>query len=118
MGHLAGDELLKMIARRLKESIRDQDLLARIGGDEFVVLLQEGNEKELTPIAERVANCVKEPFSLDGQLISISLSLGISIYPDHGGDMDTLLTKADRAMYAAKQRGNNQIELFDNSRNY
>jgi len=112
LGHQAGDKLLRMIAARLKEAVRDRDLLARVGGDEFVVVLQGSNRQEFLAIAERLVNRFNDPFSIDGQLIPIALSLGVSIYPDHGTTLDDLLNKADQAMYAAKQLGDNQIVLF------
>lgn len=113
MGHQAGDKLLRMIAARLKESVRDQDLLARVGGDEFIVVLQGGNRSEFVAIAERIVNRFNDPFSLDGHLVPITLSLGISIYPEHGTTLAELLEKSDQAMYAAKEQGDNQIQLYD-----
>lgn len=113
MGHQAGDKLLRMIAARLKESVRDQDLLARVGGDEFVIVLQGSNLQEYLAIAERLVSRFDDPFSLEGQLVMITLSLGISIFPDHGTTLEELLAKADQAMYAAKDRGDNKTQLFD-----
>lgn len=113
LGHQAGDRLLKMIAARMKESVRDRDLLARVGGDEFIVVLRGGNHQEFTGVAERIVNRFNDPFSLEGHLVPITLSLGISVYPEHGSTLDELLEKSDHAMYVAKQRGDNQIQLFD-----
>lgn len=113
LGHSAGDELLQMIAGRLKEAVRDTDLLARIGGDEFVIVLKNRSQEEIVAIAERVRDRFQPPFALSGQRIPIGLSLGICFYPQDGSDRETLLNHADQAMYQAKQRGNNQIQIYN-----
>lgn len=102
-GHSAGDQILCLIADRLREAVRDTDLVARVGGDEFVVILQDHKPPELMVIAERIMSRFESPFALSEQQVQVGLSMGISIYPDHGTDLDTLLKKADQAMYRAKK---------------
>lgn len=107
LGHAAGDKLLKLAAARMRERLRDIDTLARIGGDEFVVVLEEiSSQEDAADIAQALIDQLDRPFLLDnGQQANISVSIGISIYPDNAIYPDALLDSADNALYAAKQSG-------------
>ena len=106
LGHHAGDRLLKVIGDRLTGAVRPGDLVARLGGDEFAVLLPDlVDEEAARAVAARIAGAVRAPVRLDGVTLNIDSSLGIALAPDHGNDFETLLQRADRAMYSAKQHG-------------
>ncbi|MBF0433898.1 MAG: EAL domain-containing protein [Magnetococcales bacterium] len=113
MGHAAGDQLLRDVAKRLKDSLRQSDTVARMGGDEFTAILPD---MARGPHAERVAaeiiRQLAEPFILEGQETFISGSVGISVYPDDADELDTLLKNADTAMYRAKTSGRNAYRFF------
>ena len=104
-GHAAGDDLLKEMARRLQDAVRRTDTVARLGGDEFVLLL-EGlrNMDEVDQVLARLQAAIAQPFNINGEMISIQASLGLTIYPFDEADTDLLLRHADQAMYAAKER--------------
>ncbi|MEI8095777.1 MAG: diguanylate cyclase [Spirochaetales bacterium] len=105
-GHAVGDALLVQVASRLKGCIRDSDTVARVGGDEFVAVCPEvGTQEALSAVAEKIVQSLQTPFRLDGLVVTIGVSIGISFYPDNGLDPDNLLTLADRAMYNIKQAG-------------
>lgn len=113
MGHDAGDELLKIVARRLKNSMRENDLVARIGGDEFIILIQSlGEGQAMDTVADQILDCFKQPFNLGGQKCYITTSLGLAICPTDGDDGETLIKHADIAMYKAKEKGKNQYVRF------
>ncbi len=113
-GHKAGDQMLIEISQRLQRSLREVDTLARVGGDEFVLLLTElSSADECLPILERVLHSVSEPVSLDGREVSVSASIGVTLFPTDNSDPDTLLRHADMAMYRAKDAGKNRYHLFD-----
>ena len=106
MGHLMGDALLVSVAERLKESIRDSDTLCRIGGDEFALILQELSDSgDAGLVAADIVQKISEPFQIEGSDIYIGASIGISLFPRDGTDPETLLCKADAAMYLAKDGG-------------
>jgi diguanylate cyclase (GGDEF)-like protein len=114
LGHKAGDQLLVMVAQRLKEHIRADDTVCRLGGDEFVLLLSDlGSIDECTQTIERLTRTLGKPYTLDRKLIYISASIGLTIYPFDDADADTLMRHADQAMYVAKQSGRNRYHLFD-----
>lgn len=103
LGHAAGDQVLCAVGARLARDLRLGDLIARVGGDEFVLLLQEANGSlPLASIVERVRRHVEEPIHVYGQAITIACSIGVAICPEQGKDLDTLLAQADRAMYRQK----------------
>jgi diguanylate cyclase (GGDEF)-like protein/PAS domain S-box-containing protein len=104
LGHFAGDALLKQVGTRLRGVLRTVDTVARVGGDEFAVLLPTvGDEAGATRIAEKILSAVKEPFEVDGQSLEVSASIGIALFPEHGTDWATLMRSADVAMYVAKK---------------
>lgn len=109
LGHEAGDTLLREVAERMRAVVRKEDTLARIGGDEFILVASNINvADEATRIAEKIINAVNRPFKLKDRLVDVGISIGISCFPDHGGDIDSLMHQADIAMYQAKQKGKNQ----------
>jgi len=112
LGHTLGDALLREIATRLKTSVREGDVVARVGGDEFTIVLQELEKKEDAAVmAQRVLRIVAEPIDVEGQRLYITTSIGITVYPDDGEDAETLLKNADNAMYRAKAVGRNTYEM-------
>lgn len=112
-GHDTGDLLLMEAARRFKTQLRGSDLLARMGGDEFVALLTRVSRESLVLVADRIIEAFSSDFTINGQHISTGVSVGISIYPDDGGDLETLVKNADQAMYMAKREGKNTYRFFD-----
>ncbi|MDR2862027.1 MAG: sensor domain-containing diguanylate cyclase [Syntrophobacterales bacterium] len=111
-GHAIGDQLLHSVARRLVKTIRDGDTVARIGGDEFIFLFPAlRNMRNGARIGDKIVTAFKEPFLLEKHEISISASIGIAIYPDHGDNI-SLLRNSDCAMYAAKKNGRNRYEIY------
>ncbi|SHH06556.1 EAL domain-containing protein [Massilia sp. CF038] len=119
LGHNAGDELLKVVGRRMQECLRREDTLGRFGGDEFVVILadQSDNPMTLAPILEKIRQAVHEPVLLDGQEVQVSCSMGVVMYPRDGGDPNTLMMNADAAMYRAKEMGKNVFQFYTREMN-
>jgi diguanylate cyclase (GGDEF)-like protein/PAS domain S-box-containing protein len=112
-GHSMGDTLLVEVAKRINESLRESDTVARMGGDEFVVLLPIIEaEYDSTIVAEKIRIALDKPFEITGNLLHISSSIGIAIYPEHGRDWDELSKNADAAMYHAKESGRNVVKMF------
>lgn len=112
-GHVAGDLLLAEVGKRLKSSTRSSDTLARIGGDEFTVILNQIKSRDnAEKAADNLLKSLAAPFRIEGHEITIGASIGISIFPDHVCDNDDLLQQADSAMYAAKRSGKNRICHF------
>jgi diguanylate cyclase (GGDEF)-like protein/PAS domain S-box-containing protein len=113
LGHEAGDQVLKEVAERLRGSLRESDTIARFGGDEFVVLVQEFPQLvHLAAVAQKILAEVAKPFILDAQEFHITASIGISAYPEDGKDTATLLKNADTSMYRAKERGKNTFQFY------
>jgi diguanylate cyclase (GGDEF)-like protein/PAS domain S-box-containing protein len=113
LGHEAGDQLLQSVSSRLGEVIQADKVLARFGGDEFIIFIPELlSEDEVFELAEEIVKVMKNPFCIYGQKFTISTSIGISLHPNHGEDMETLIKNADLAMYDSKERGRNCYSLF------
>jgi diguanylate cyclase (GGDEF)-like protein/PAS domain S-box-containing protein len=113
LGHSVGDELLQQIAQRLRLSAREEDTVARLGGDEFLIALGPiDTYSDVALVAERVARDLNPPFHLHGHSLTVTSSIGISIFPDHGENAETLIKNADAAMYASKNRGRNTFSFF------
>ena len=112
-GHATGDQLLLAVAQRLLGSVRDTDTVARLGGDEFAVVLSEGIDPQLVAVVmQRILDNIAAALELGGNAISVSGSIGVAIYPQHGLDSQTLLKHADKAMYHAKQAGRNNWRAY------
>ncbi|MDP1691845.1 MAG: diguanylate cyclase [Burkholderiaceae bacterium] len=112
-GHELGDLLLKAVARRVVDCVRASDTVARIGGDEFVVLLPTVAEHEdALIVAEKIRAALSQPFGLAGHSMVISTSIGLTVYPEHGADEKELTRHADAAMYQAKKNGGNRVVLY------
>ncbi len=104
-GHAAGDRLLKIVAERLRQSLRATDIAARIGGDEFVVLAKGLTSEQATELSQRVTNSISTVYDLDdGVRVTIGVSVGLALVPEHGVDAEALLAVADEALYEAKAR--------------
>jgi diguanylate cyclase (GGDEF)-like protein len=113
LGHLAGDQLLKQVAQRLSAEMRRCDTLARLGGDEFVLILNEISRPQSAEIAaQRILANIATPIKLAGMELQASTSIGISLYPQDGTDVETLLQHADVAMYHAKRNGGGSLQFF------
>ncbi|GAB2926885.1 sensor domain-containing protein [Rheinheimera gaetbuli] len=111
-GHHVGDELLQHTAQRIVASLRHSDTVARFGGDEFVILLEQvDSAASALLLSEKVRLALDKPFALAGQLLQISPSIGVALYPVHGADVKALLLLADSAMYHAKRQGGNRVLL-------
>lgn len=114
LGHHIGDLMLMEVARRMLECLRESDSAARVGGDEFVVLLPVIEaESDAIAVAEKIRNTLSRPFELSGHNLNISASIGVAVYPEHGNDENILLKNADAAMYFAKEAGHNNVMLFE-----
>ncbi len=115
LGHDAGDQLLQEVAIRIKGVLRESDVVARLGGDEFVILLPDtGDEQPLTEASRKILDAVRSSYMLAGQEIRTTISIGVSVYPHHGEDEETLMKNADIAMYHAKERGRNNVRFYSN----
>jgi diguanylate cyclase (GGDEF)-like protein/PAS domain S-box-containing protein len=113
LGHSVGDRLLQQVAARLRECVREEDMVSRVGGDEFVLLLPHVTQAAATRIAAKILERMGEPIALDGHELYVTTSVGIAVFPDDGGDADSLLKNADSAMYRAKEGGRNAYQLWD-----
>ena len=118
LGHPAGDALLKLVAATLRDCVRETDTVSRQGGDEFVVLITDLREADaVTPVMEKLIKRFNASFQVGGEELQVSASVGVALYPDDGGDFDTLLKKADTAMYRAKAAGKNTYRFYDEHMN-
>jgi diguanylate cyclase (GGDEF)-like protein len=113
-GHLAGDQLLVEVGRRLKSEIRETDVLARLGGDEFAIIQEGGADQQegATALALRIISAIARPFDLHGHEASIGISIGMALAPAHGAEAEQLLKAADLALYEAKANGRNDFRVF------
>jgi len=117
-GHEVGDQLLVTLSQRMRASLRESDTLARIGGDEFVVLLVDiGERRDCEQLLSRLLQAAATPVRLDGAILQLSASIGVTLYPQDNADADQLVRHADQAMYLAKQAGKNRFHLFDVAQN-
>lgn len=115
-GHAVGDEVLKIAALRMQDCIRHADTLARLAGDEFTILLEDLNSpSDPARIAQKIIAYFEEPFVVEGRKLFMTCSIGISIYPQDGKDVDTLLSSADTAMYEAKEQGRNDFRFYSDN---
>jgi len=113
LGHPVGDRLLQAVGERLSKILRTEDTVARIGGDEFMLLLPEINrDEDVIIVAERILGAFQQPFKVDGYELHVTTSVGYAVYPDDGDDADTLIKNSDIAMYIAKERGRNRYQRF------
>ncbi|MBI2212346.1 MAG: EAL domain-containing protein [Acidobacteria bacterium] len=114
LGHNAGDQLLQQVAERLRECVRESDTIARIGGDEFILLIPMLGETEDAPrLAQKLLASIHQSFEIDGRELFTTTSIGVSVYPEDGTDAGTLIRNADTAMYQAKEKGRNNYQLFN-----
>lgn len=114
LGHSVGDELLVALSKRMKLALREGDTLARIGGDEFIVLMVDlGKIEDSEPVVKRLLQEISDPITIGDDVIEISASIGLTLYPEDHVDADQLMRHADQAMYIAKQLGKNRCHLFD-----
>ncbi len=104
-GHTVGDRLLQTVAARLRNTCRDRDVVARLGGDEFVLLLRVTDADEAEHVADRVTRTLLDPYDVAGARLELEVSAGLAMWPDDGVDLETLLRRADTAMYSAKESG-------------
>lgn len=118
LGHVLGDQLLLSVSERLKSCVRDTDTISRLGGDEFVILLADVTDLGIVSVvAQKILDHLADPFEIHGHTLNTSFSIGIGIYPDDGGDFDTLLKVADTAMYYAKDGGRNAYRFYTEQMN-
>jgi diguanylate cyclase (GGDEF)-like protein/PAS domain S-box-containing protein len=114
LGHAIGDQLLQLVAERMRLCVRETDTIARLGGDEFVVLLMDIDDTvPASIVAEKIIGLMVEAFTIEGHEIHIGASIGITIFPDDGRDVETLFRNADLAMYRAKNTGRNNAQFFE-----
>jgi diguanylate cyclase (GGDEF)-like protein len=112
LGHRYGDLLLVQVAQRFKDVIGSQGRIARLGGDEFAVISPASDRQEATALAHRIADTLRDPFELEEMVVDVQASVGIALFPEHGHGVETLLQKADVAMYRAKETRSN-VALYD-----
>ena len=118
LGHSTGDKLLKAMGERLRAALREGDTVGRVGGDEFVLILADQNNEEVIFRAmQRISAKVAEPIVIDGKELYVTCSAGISLYPQDGPDVDTLLKNADAAMYRAKEHGRSNFQFYTSEMN-
>lgn len=118
LGHPVGDALLKEVVERLKGCVRESDTISRQGGDEFIILLNDVRDSEaVARVADKINQCMAAPVVLDKHVLNTTFSIGIALYPNDGLDFDSLLQKADTAMYHAKESGRNGHRFFTEEMN-
>jgi diguanylate cyclase (GGDEF)-like protein/PAS domain S-box-containing protein len=112
LGHVAGDEVLRIVAKRLTGALRETDTVARVGGDEFVAVLSHARPSELPPVTAKIMSELSEPIELLGREVRITPSIGVAVFPDDGEDALKLLAHADAAMYHAKASGRRNVRYY------
>lgn len=117
LGHEVGDQLLIEVSKTFNECIKDNDLAVRLGGDEFVLMLVDVGVQQAIELADQIFHELKKPFHVKGHELSISCTIGVSVYPDDGKDIATLLNKADIALYHAKGNGRNHCQVYSEELN-
>ncbi|MDH2433213.1 EAL domain-containing protein [Pokkaliibacter sp. MBI-7] len=117
LGHPAGDELLRVIAQRLTENLRHVDIVGRLSGDEFVMVLPRYSAQALAEAVEQLKSRISQPFSIGSTTLIPSASIGISLFPNDGHDMESLIHRADMAMYQAKSMGRGHVSYFSHQLN-
>jgi len=116
-GHMAGDEIIQCVAHRLESVVRDADTVSRHGGDEFLIFLADvGQASDAAIIAEKIVAAIAEPILIRGHELIISVSLGITIYPEDGEDADALIRRADEAMYLSKRSSLGGFRFYEQSK--
>lgn len=115
LGHSAGDEVLQIVAERLRWNCRDQDVISRFGGDEFSLIITDTNTDAVESTAKRILKSIREPISINDRLYQLGGSIGISVFPEHGQTPDELTHNADVAMYEAKRKGKNAYVYYANA---
>lgn len=113
LGHRAGDLLLKQIANRLQQSVRKQDIVSRQSGDEFLVLIEKASVNEVEEVAKRIIKMMNQPYIVNGTELFSTPSIGISVFPEVADTAESLIEKADFAMYLAKERGKNNYQFYN-----
>ncbi|WP_066059329.1 sensor domain-containing protein [Robertmurraya korlensis] len=113
LGHAVGDQLLQIVGKRLKGCLYDEDVISRQGGDEFAVLIENIiDDCAFEDIPSKILQVIQQPIMLNKMKFTLSASIGISVYPDHGANVDSLIMKADQAMYLAKEKGKNTYQVY------
>ncbi|MBK5253910.1 MAG: GGDEF domain-containing protein [Peptostreptococcaceae bacterium] len=112
-GHAIGDEVIIETAKRINNIMRHEDTISRLGGDEFIaVVYNHKGTSGVVNVSEKIINCIAKPFKINEQNVSLSVSIGIALYPTDGEDRESLMKNADAAMYRAKENGKNRFEFF------
>src|SRR5262249_4755133 len=112
-GHETGDKLLKTVAQRIRSTMRSDDLVVRMGGDEVIVVMRAiRSNEQVSDAAARINHALSAPMVVDGRTLVTTCSIGVALYPHDGADMGELLRHSDTAMYQAKDRGRNNFQLF------
>ncbi|MBS3805707.1 MAG: sensor domain-containing diguanylate cyclase, partial [Oleiphilaceae bacterium] len=112
LGHKVGDEILQKLSQEIKHCVRDSDSAARFGGDEFVIFLDETSDEKAAEVSEKIIKQIATPFRIHTDAVELGVSIGISLYPRDGADIDTLIRKSDEAMYLAKKEGKSTYRIY------
>jgi diguanylate cyclase (GGDEF)-like protein/PAS domain S-box-containing protein len=113
LGHAVGDQLLQIVAKRLKGCLREHDIVSRLGGDEFSIIIENIiDDGAIEKIPSKILQVIQQPILLNNMKFTISTSIGMCLYPDHGINAETLMAKADQAMYLAKEKGKNTYQVY------